>query len=215
MKILLLSFLGASLGSFLGLVIDRFPEQSILFPASHCNHCKKQLKPWDLIPILSQLMNRSKCRYCKAKIPYWYGGLEFLSALLVLLLEWQLISFLEFVLLICGLVLTIYDIKHQEYPLMVWLVLTTIALILSQLNWLFCGLLLLAYLTEKFQLKIGSGDFLYLASLALFFDFNQLLWIVQISSLLGLVVFFVFKTKSLPYVPFLFLASLMVYLIPT
>lgn len=210
MKLILFFFLGASLGSFLGLVIDRFPEQSILAPASHCNHCNKRLACWDLVPIISQVLSRSKCRYCGAKIPYWYLLLEGLSALFVLLSAYQVLSFTQTLLLLAGLVLTIYDIKHQEYPFMVWLVFTFACLVCTQLNWLFCSLLLLAYLTEKWQLNIGSGDFLYLASLSLLLDFSQILWTIQISSMMGLAVFFIFKSKSLPYVPFLFLASLIV-----
>ncbi|HFR3714599.1 TPA: A24 family peptidase [Streptococcus suis] len=210
MKTIILFFLGASIGSFLGLVIDRFPEQSIIAPSSHCNACKRRLKAWDLVPILSQLSTKSKCRYCKAKIPYWYLGLEFLAGLLVLLCHFHILSIAETILIFAGLVLTIYDIKHQEYPFAVWLLFTFVALILSQLNWLFCCFLLLAYLTEKWQLNIGSGDFLYLASLSLLFGFTEILWIIQISSILGLAIFFIFKPKSLPYVPFLFLASLII-----
>lgn len=113
MKTIILFFLGASIGSFLGLVIDRFPEQSIIAPSSHCNSCKRRLKAWDLIPILSQLSTKSKCRYCKAKIPYWYLGLEFLAGLLVLLCNFHILSIAETILIFAGLVLTIYDIKHR------------------------------------------------------------------------------------------------------
>ena len=45
---------GSILASFLGLVIDRFPEQSIIRPASHCDSCQTRLRPLDLIPIISQ-----------------------------------------------------------------------------------------------------------------------------------------------------------------
>lgn len=212
MKTIILFFLGASIGSFLGLVIDRFPEQSIIAPSSHCNACKRRLKAWDLIPVLSQLSTKSKCRYCKAKIPYWYLGLEFLAGLVVLLCHFQVLNLTETILILAGLVLTIYDIKYQEYPFAIWLFFTFVGLVLSQLNWLFCGFLLLAYLTEKWQWKIGSGDFLYLASLSLVFGFMEILWIVQVSSLLGLAIFFIFKPKSIPYVPFLFLASIIINL---
>ena len=44
---------GSILASFLGLVIDRFPEHSIIRPASHCDSCQTRLHPLDLIPILS------------------------------------------------------------------------------------------------------------------------------------------------------------------
>ncbi|MCP1638839.1 prepilin peptidase [Streptococcus gallinaceus] len=213
MKILLFLFLGASLGSFLGLVIDRFPQQSIIAPASHCNHCKKQLKAWDLIPIVSQLSTHSKCRYCQAKIPYWYLLLEISSAFLVVLTAYQVLSFATSCVLLTGLVLGIYDIKHREYPLVVWLVLTFIALLFSSLNWLFFFFLALAYLAEKVNLKIGSGDLLYLATLALIFPYTNLLWLIQISSILGLVTYFYFYRKALPFIPFLWLASIPVLLI--
>ncbi|MFX3901869.1 prepilin peptidase, partial [Streptococcus suis] len=78
----------------------------------------------------------------------------------------QVLNLTETILILAGLVLTIYDIKHPEYPFAVWLIFTFIALILSQLNWLFGGFLLLAYLTEKWQINIGSGDCLYLERLA-------------------------------------------------
>ena len=67
---------GSILASFLGLVIDRFPEQSIISPASHCDSCQTRLRPLDLIPILSQVLNRFRCRYCKTPYPVWYALLE-------------------------------------------------------------------------------------------------------------------------------------------
>jgi len=63
MDILLFFFLGASFASFIGLVIDRFPDESILFPASHCETCGMQLEVRDLIPVFSQIINRSRCRF--------------------------------------------------------------------------------------------------------------------------------------------------------
>ncbi|MBF0819248.1 prepilin peptidase [Streptococcus acidominimus] len=213
MKTILYIFLGASIGSFLGVVIDRFPDESLLFPSSHCNHCKRPLKWWDMIPILSQLLLLSKCRYCKARISYWYIGLELISAGLTLLLFNGMLSLLQGSLLFAGLVLTIYDIKYREYPLMVWLSFTSLALLLSGLNWVFCCFIFLGLLAETYKLNIGSGDFFYLASLSLFFSLSDLLWIIQLASLLGIVIFRVFKPTSLAYVPCLFLASLLVQIL--
>lgn len=67
---------GSILASFLGLVIDRFPEQSIIQPASHCDSCQTSLRPLDLIPIFSQVLNRFRCRYCKEPYPVWYALFE-------------------------------------------------------------------------------------------------------------------------------------------
>lgn len=208
MKLIILFLFGASLGSFLGLVIDRFPHESIIFPASHCNHCKKQLKAWDLIPILSQIWRKSRCGYCQAKIPVWYALLEAITGSLVLLLASDILSLSQFLLILAGLVLAIYDIKHREYPLMVWLVFASLVLALIGFNSTFFFFLLLAILAEIFPLKMGSGDFLYMALIALVFSVTDLLWVIQISSFLGILFAALFQQKSqpIPFIPFFFLA---------
>ena len=75
---------GAILASFLGLVVDRFPEQSIVFPASHCDSCQTRLRTLDLIPIVSQVIGRFRCRYCKVRYPFWYAFFELCFGLLFL-----------------------------------------------------------------------------------------------------------------------------------
>ena len=75
---------GTILASFLGLVIDRFPEQSIVLPASHCDSCQTRLRPLDLIPIVSQIFNRFRCSYCKVHYPFWYALFELGLGLLFL-----------------------------------------------------------------------------------------------------------------------------------
>ncbi|HEX7420086.1 MAG TPA: prepilin peptidase, partial [Thermoanaerobaculia bacterium] len=48
--------LGAIVGSFLNVVIHRYPrEESIVFPASHCPNCNAPIKAYDNVPILSYL----------------------------------------------------------------------------------------------------------------------------------------------------------------
>ena len=78
--------IGTCIASFLGLVVDRFPNQSILAPRSHCDHCQHVLGVWDLIPIISQLLHRFRCRYCHQPYPFWYCLFEVWSGLLFLLL---------------------------------------------------------------------------------------------------------------------------------
>ena len=61
--------LGSSLGSFVGLLAQRVPKgMSIIKPNSHCNKCKKSIKLYDNIPVLSWIILGGKCRYCKAPI---------------------------------------------------------------------------------------------------------------------------------------------------
>lgn len=62
---------GLAVGSFLNLVIDRMPlGQSIISPPSHCPGCQRHIPPWDLVPLLSYLWLRGRCRYCRATIPW-------------------------------------------------------------------------------------------------------------------------------------------------
>jgi leader peptidase (prepilin peptidase) / N-methyltransferase len=63
-------FIGASVGSFVNVVADRLPHgESLVTPPSHCPVCKTRLKPLDLLPVVSYLWLRGKCRYCGAPIP--------------------------------------------------------------------------------------------------------------------------------------------------
>ena len=60
---------GLAVGSFLNVLIDRIPKgKDIIFKRSHCDHCQRELKAFDLIPLLSYLLLRGKCRYCRKKI---------------------------------------------------------------------------------------------------------------------------------------------------
>ncbi len=66
-----LAFLmGAALGSFLNVVVDRVPRgQSVLMPRSRCDACGTTLALADLVPILSYLWLRGRCRCCGMRIP--------------------------------------------------------------------------------------------------------------------------------------------------
>lgn len=94
--------IGASVGSFLNVIIDRLPAgRSIIRPPSHCDACGRRLKPFELIPILSYLILRGRCRYCGAKIPLRVllvegaTGTSFLLLYLKygLTLSWGILSF--------------------------------------------------------------------------------------------------------------------------
>ncbi len=82
---------GAAVGSFLNVVIHRVPlEESIVFPNSACPNCKNSIKPYDNIPILSWLILKGKCRNCKNAISPRYVAVELLTALLFVLVFWQI-----------------------------------------------------------------------------------------------------------------------------
>ena len=199
---------GSILASFLGLVIDRFPEQSIIRPASHCDSCQTRLRPLDLIPIFSQVVNRFRCRYCKIRYPFWYALFELGLGLLFLAWSWELLPLGQVILITAGLTLGIYDFRHQEYPLLVWMTFHLILMAFCSWNLVMVFFLILGIMAHFIDIRIGAGDFLFLASCALVFSVTELLILIQFASAAGILVFLSQKKKErLPFVPFLLLAA--------
>ena len=202
---------GTILASFLGLVIDRFPEQSIVFPASHCDSCQTRLRPLDLIPIVSQIFNRFRCRYCKVRYPFWYALFELCSGLLFLAFSWDFLTLGQVILITAGLTLGIYDLRHQEYPLIVWLIFHLILMVCCSWNLIMSFFLILGIIAHIIDIRIGAGDFLFLASCALIFNLTEMLILIQFASTTGILAFLLLKKKErLPFVPFLLLAACMI-----
>src|SRR3990170_1981654 len=71
---------GTCIGSFLNVVILRTHEKKTLGGRSQCPYCKHELRPVDLIPILSYLLLRGKCRYCGHRLSPQYPLVELLAA---------------------------------------------------------------------------------------------------------------------------------------
>ena len=202
---------GSILASFLGLVIDRFPEQSIIRPPSHCDSCQTRLRPFDLIPILSQVFNHFRCRYCKAPYPVWYALLELGLGLLFLSYSWGLLSLSQVILITAGLTLGIYDFRHQEYPLLVWMTFHLLLMASSGWNLVMIFFLALGIVAHFIDIRMGAGDFLFLSSCSLVFSATELLILIQFASATGILAFLQQKKKErLPFVPFLLLAACMI-----
>ena len=199
---------GTILASFLGLVIDRFPEQSIIFPASHCDSCQTRLHPLDLIPIVSQVVHRFRCRYCNSSYPFWYALFEFGLGLLFLAFSWEFLTLNQVILITAGLTLGIYDLRHQEYPLLVWLTFHLVLMVCCGWNLIMAFFLVLGIISHVIDIRIGAGDFLFLASCALVFTLTELLILIQFASTTGILVFLLLKKEErIPFVPFLLLAT--------
>jgi leader peptidase (prepilin peptidase)/N-methyltransferase len=61
--------LGAVIGSFLAAILVRWPQgRSVAHGRSRCDGCGRRLGAWDLVPILSYLMVRGRCRHCGGTI---------------------------------------------------------------------------------------------------------------------------------------------------
>jgi len=87
----LIFLLGAAIGSFLNVVIHRIPKsESLVYPNSICPQCGSAIKPFDNIPIVSWLLLSGKCRDCKNPISRRYPLVELSTALIFLLVYWQI-----------------------------------------------------------------------------------------------------------------------------
>lgn len=84
----LLTITGALLGSFAGAIITRYPHTSALDGRSRCPRCGTQLRAADLIPLLSFLFLRGKCRYCQREVDATYPIAETLAAIGLPLIAW-------------------------------------------------------------------------------------------------------------------------------
>ena len=109
---------GFAVGSFLNLCIDRLPNgKSLVRPASHCDSCGRRLAPHDLVPVLSYLWLRGRCRYCDARVPVRVLLVELAAGLLFALLYWHydLHLHLVFALIYTSIFIVVFaiDLEHQ------------------------------------------------------------------------------------------------------
>ena len=73
---------GLIIGSFLNVCIYRIPrKENIALGRSHCTNCNTIIKWYDLIPVLSYIFLRGKCRKCKTKISIQYPMVELVNGL--------------------------------------------------------------------------------------------------------------------------------------
>lgn len=79
-------FFGTAIGSFLNVIVDRIPRgESFLYNRSYCEHCRKNLAWYDLIPLISFLLLNGKCRYCHTPISALHPLIEAVTAVLFVL----------------------------------------------------------------------------------------------------------------------------------
>lgn len=133
MNILIFVFiflLGTIIGSFLNVVIYRFNTgRTMVKGRSICMTCNHSLRWYELIPVLSFLVQSGKCRRCKEIISYQYPIVEFITGLVFALIAYHFLpalffsplSFLVLVILFVFIfsiliVISVYDIRHKIIP---------------------------------------------------------------------------------------------------
>lgn len=234
-----LFMLGLLIGSFLNVCIYRMPkDESIVSPPSHCGSCNHRLGPRDLVPVLSWVFLKGRCRYCGAAISPRYMLVELLTGGLFVFLgtHYGLSGELFFMLVFAALFVAIFfiDLDHSIIPdelviagfintaaYLGWLHFveeTPVSLLDHGLGFLIGGglYLFLAIITKG---GMGGGDIKLMAMLGLWLGTGGVLWVVLLSSNIGAVVsllLMALKIKSrkdfIPFGPFIVVSALFVML---
>ena len=200
--------LGAVFGSFLNCAAWRLSHgESVLRGRSHCPDCGHVLGAGDLVPILSWLFLRGKCRYCGKKIPARYPLTEAVFALLTLLcllrfdLSWLCLR--NWILLCCLFCLSLTDLECMIIPdvcLIIAAAVWGIFLPLTGMGWpavrggLLAGLIFgggllgLSLLMDRILKRdsLGGGDIKLFAVLGLYLGIVGTLFMTVLACLLGL-----------------------------
>jgi leader peptidase (prepilin peptidase)/N-methyltransferase len=117
----LLGILGLLVGSFLNVCIHRLPRDlSVAFPASHCPACEQTLRWFHNVPVVSWLVLRGRCAFCRAPIHWRYPVVELLNAALWvghgLLFPWEALLLVRIVFASALLVLFFTDLDCRILP---------------------------------------------------------------------------------------------------
>ena len=112
---------GLCIGSFLNVCIYRLPaSKSIRHPRSSCTSCNELIPFYDNIPVLSYLLLRGRCRFCREPISLRYPVIELLTGMFALItfLKYglSLEALIYFIYIAALLVITFIDIDHQIIP---------------------------------------------------------------------------------------------------
>lgn len=100
--------LGLIIGSFLNVCIYRIPlGQSINYPPSHCMGCGNKIKWYDLVPVLSYIVLKGKCRFCRGKVSARYPLIELITGVLfyALYIKYDLsFNLVKYAVMVCFLI---------------------------------------------------------------------------------------------------------------
>ena len=257
--------LGLLVGSFLNVVIYRLPVMmakewksecrfileldeekgdgqnekfNLAFPNSHCPKCKREIKPWQNIPVISYLLLKGKCANCQTPISARYPIIEAVCGILSGVIVWQLgmgNEALAALLLTWALIaLTMIDADTQLLPDQITLPLLWLGLIcnafglytsLENALWgAVFGYLSLWSVYWAFKLLTGKegmgfGDFKLLAALGAWMGWQSLPIIILLSSLVGAVIgisLMLINNKgrdtAIPFGPYLAIAGWIAFL---
>jgi leader peptidase (prepilin peptidase)/N-methyltransferase len=156
------ALLGLVLGSFVATLVLRWPEGRSLLGRSHCDGCGRPLGPLDLIPLVSALVQRGRCRTCGARIDPFHMQVELASGLIGALALTIMPGMTGWLWALFGwllLPLALLDARHMWLP-------DRLSAVLAVTGLLFAGPLLDTGLLDRWIGALVGGALLALVALA-------------------------------------------------
>ena len=224
---------GITFGSFFNVVGLRVPKkESIISPPSYCTTCDRQLKFLDLVPVLSFVVLKGKCRGCGSKISGLYPFMELVTGIVFALSFYKLGFSMELVVAILFMsllvIITVSDIAYMLIPDKVLLPFAVVFLVLRLVVPLdpwwdslagavvgFSILLLIAVVSKG---GMGGGDIKLFFLIGLVLGCMQTLLTLFLAAVIGSIVGIVILKKSgqgrktpVPFGPSIALAAVITY----
>ena len=220
---------GTMIGSFLNVVIYRIPKgESIVFPASKCQSCQTPLKWYHNIPVFSWLFLRGKCAFCGEPISKQYPVVELTTGLIffALYLKLGLVWYLPFVAgsFAALFALVMIDFKYMAVPDNVNFAALIFALI--QPDFLEAtmyaviaagGLYVIGLISSLLARRqaMGGADVIVAGTMGALLGFPNFFAALFLSAILAVIPSLLNRETGVPFVPFLALATFIVYLYDT
>ena len=226
--------LGAVIGSFVNVVSVREAKgEDFVHGRSYCPHCQHSLHALDLVPILSYLFLRGKCRYCKQSISVRYFLVEIVFTVLFILVALlkQPTDIVGYYFCTMCMLIALMDVDSYEIDLRLLLVLTMVGfsirldavegVILSMVTGLILYITVYGVGKWIWQEEVfGMGDVYFLAALGPYFSLSQILFVGLFSFVIGggVVIGWMILSKrnqlyeKIPFAPFISISALLTYL---
>lgn len=208
-------FIGACLASHALVVYQRYDNAAYLFSHSRCDYCKFDLPLYDLIPLVSFILLKGKCRICKENIPIETFSIELIGGLAFMTHDFSsLPNYANVIFTFYFLLISIFDCFEQEFPTILLMPLFLLSIIhyrnLLQIEIIFSLPIILSLSLLIYQRKIGSGDLLLYLILVLkcgAFMANQIL---LLACLIAIIFFLIEAKRKTAFVPFIFTAFIII-----
>ena len=237
--ILIIVFIfGLVFGSFYNVVGLRLSKnESIAYPPSHCTSCNHKLKVLDLVPVISFIFLKGRCRYCNSKISGIYPITELITGILFALSYYVFGFSYDFIIsiLLSSLFSIIFVTDFNFYiipdeiniifPIIIFIVnilrlgikLALIYLGYSVLIFTFMYLLMLLGNFVFKKESLGGGDIKLMLSLGSVLPIMSSMFSIFLSAFLALPISIIMyiknKNKVIPFGPFLVIAFLITFML--